>query len=87
MSRLIFSISLTSSERYGVIGIASSPSMDDFTICWMYEWKNMENEIINERFLGTIFGQAVGDALGLSTEFMSKQEVDRFYPNGIEDYS
>ena len=49
--------------------------------------KNMENEIIKERFLGTIFGQAVGDALGLSTEFMSKQEVDRFYPNGIEDYS
>ena len=47
----------------------------------------MENETIKERFLGTIFGQAVGDALGLSTEFMSKQEVDRFYPNGIEDYS
>ena len=45
--------------------------------------KNMENETIKERFLGTIFGQAVGDALGLSTEFMSKQEVDRFYPNGI----
>ena len=49
--------------------------------------KNMENETIKERFLGTIFGQAVGDALGLSTEFMSKQEVNRFYPNGIEDYS
>ena len=47
----------------------------------------MENETIKERFLGTIFGQAVGDALGLSTEFMSKQEVDQFYPNGIEDYS
>ena len=47
----------------------------------------MENETIKERFLGTIFGQAVGDALGLSTEFMSKQEVDRFYPNGIEDFS
>lgn len=47
----------------------------------------MENETIKERFLGTIFGQAVGDALGLSTEFMSKQEVNRFYPNGIEDYS
>ena len=47
----------------------------------------MENETIKERFLGTIFGQAVGDALGLSTEFMSKQEVDRFYPNRIEDYS
>ena len=24
--------------------------------------KNMENETIKERFLGTIFGQAVGDA-------------------------
>ena len=47
----------------------------------------MENETIKERYLGTIFGQAVGDALGLSTEFMSKQEVNRFYPNGIEDYS
>lgn len=47
----------------------------------------MKNETIKERFLGTIFGQAVGDALGLSTEFMSKQEVDQFYPNGIEDYS
>lgn len=47
----------------------------------------MENVIKKERFLGTIFGQTVGDALGLSTEFMSKQEVERFYPNGIEDYS
>ena len=27
--------------------------------------KNMENETLKERFLGTIFGQAVGDALGL----------------------
>ncbi|MCW4131860.1 hypothetical protein ONT09_07160 [Prevotella copri] len=38
----------------------------------------MENETLKERFLGTIFGQTVGDALGLSTEFMSKQEVNRF---------
>ena len=49
--------------------------------------KNMDNETIKERSLGTIFGQAVGDALGLGTEFMSKQEVNRFYPNGIRDYS
>ena len=62
------------------------PDRDDFTIGCMNR-KNMENETLKERFLGTIFGQAVGDALGLSTEFMSKQEVDRLYPNGIEDYS
>ena len=69
-----------------VIGTALLSDIDEFTIGCMNR-KNMENETINERFLGTIFGQAVGDALGLSTEFMSKQEVDRFYPNGIEDYS
>ena len=57
-----------------VIGTALLPDMDEFTIGCMNR-KNMENEIIKERFLGTIFGQAVGDALGLSTEFMSKQEV------------
>ena len=43
--------------------------MDDFTIVGCMNRKNMENETIKERFLGTIFGQAVGDALGLSTEF------------------
>lgn len=45
----------------------------------------MEN--MNDKFLGVIFGQAVGDALGLSTEFMSKQEVKQQYPNGISSYS
>ena len=42
---------------------------------------------MNNKFLGVIFGQAVGDALGLGMEFMTKQEVERNYPNGISDYS
>lgn len=41
---------------------------------------------IKDRIYGVIFGQAIGDALGLGTEFMSKREVLRSYPNGLEKY-
>lgn len=40
-----------------------------------------------ERIRGCIFGQAIGDALGLATEFMPKKEVKKAYPNGIKNYS
>lgn len=45
------------------------------------------NGIMEDKFMGIIFGQAVGDALGLGTEFMSRQEVVQNYPKGISDYS
>ncbi len=31
------------------------------------------------------FGQTIGDALGLATEFMSKAEIAKNYPNGINN--
>ena len=40
-------------------------------------------DIIN----GVFFGQAIGDALGLGTEFLNNAEVKSFYPNGLSIYS
>ncbi|MCC2667698.1 MAG: ADP-ribosylglycohydrolase family protein [Armatimonadetes bacterium] len=39
-----------------------------------------------DRIRGTLFGQAVGDALGLGTEFMSRAEVAQAYPGGLYRY-
>lgn len=44
-----------------------------------------KNEIV-DKIKGTLFGQAIGDALGLGTEFMDKAEIAQKYPNGIRDY-
>lgn len=40
-----------------------------------------------DRFFGTIFGQAIGDALGLGAEFMSKETMQECYPGGLREYS
>ncbi len=39
-----------------------------------------------DKIRGLIFGQAIGDALGLATEFMSKEEVQSNYPDGVNHY-
>ena len=47
---------------------------------------NNSEERTRNRMLGCLYGQAVGDALGLGSEFMSKEEVSKYYPNGLQDY-
>lgn len=45
------------------------------------------NLSINEKVKGAVFGYAVGDALGLGTEFMTRKEISRKYPEGLSEYS
>ena len=40
-----------------------------------------------DKVKGTIYGQAIGDALGLGTEFMTDEDMAEKYPNGITHYS
>ena len=42
---------------------------------------------IIDKIKGTIYGQAIGDALGLATEGMAEEEISQKYPNGITHYS
>lgn len=42
---------------------------------------------IKDRIAGCLWGQAIGDALGRGTEFMSRDEVLHNYPEGLSDYS
>ena len=43
--------------------------------------------IVRDKIKGTIYGQAIGDALGLGTEFMDSAEMAQKYPNGLKHYS
>ena len=41
---------------------------------------------IKNKMLGCLYGQAIGDALGLGSEFMSKDEVLKSYPDRLKNY-
>lgn len=44
-------------------------------------------EQLLDKIKGTIYGQAIGDALGLGTEFMDDHDMAWMYPNGLTHYS
>lgn len=41
---------------------------------------------LKDKIFGAIYGCAIGDALGLATEFMTREEVAFRYPRGVETY-
>jgi ADP-ribosylglycohydrolase len=42
----------------------------------------LDGNITLDRILGCIYGQALGDAFGLSTEFWKKKQIKALYPTG-----
>lgn len=43
--------------------------------------------MFENRILGCLYGQAIGDALGFASEAMTKEEMNNAYPTGITRYS
>ena len=42
---------------------------------------------LKERIAGLLYGVAIGDALGLGTELMTRRVAEKKYPYGLSDYS
>lgn len=40
----------------------------------------------NNKILGTLYGQAIGDAMGMPTELWTQQQIKTTFPTGISDF-
>ena len=47
----------------------------------------MNNGQVYDRFKGCLYGQAIGDALGLGTEGMTDEDMAWKYPHGLQHYN
>jgi len=53
---------------------------------WKRDLKQNQPISIQDRIKGVIYGHAIGDAIGLGTEFLDKRQIKIFYPKGFSNY-
>ena len=58
-------------------------SPESFTKINLNNDSTLSKEQIIDKIKGIIYGAALGDAIGLATEFMSKEEAAKFYPSPL----
>ena len=46
----------------------------------------MNPETLKDRCIGSIVGFAIGDALGMPAEFLSREQIERYYGKSISDF-
>jgi ADP-ribosylglycohydrolase len=46
----------------------------------------MDGKLLADRFVGTLMGFAIGDALGMPAEFLSRDQIRRYYGRPITDF-
>ncbi|NER06422.1 MAG: ADP-ribosylglycohydrolase family protein [Okeania sp. SIO3C4] len=49
--------------------------------------ENHRRAVLIDKIKGVIYGHAIGDAIGLATEFLDKNAYKVYYPDGFSDYS
>ena len=47
----------------------------------------MLTEIQKNKIKALFLGQAIGDAMGLGTEFLTKSEIKEYYPKGLKFFT
>jgi ADP-ribosylglycohydrolase len=56
----------------------------DLIADWLKQFGNKSPQIL-DRVVGIIYGCAIGDCLGVQAEGISKEDIDKYFPDGIKD--
>ncbi|CAF4623100.1 unnamed protein product, partial [Rotaria magnacalcarata] len=71
----------SSASKHHESGVSAITYSKDEPDLLEFLWKETAKEKLFNRLLGCAYGQALGDAYGLSTEFETRQNVDYNYPD------